>query len=63
MTSCALGDADMPWQQRFSSYCKALFQLQGFFIPDVLNEREESPTVSKEVRSAAGLKQPPHDAH
>ena len=33
--------ADVPWQQRFSNYCRALKLLDGFFLPPALNEREQ----------------------
>lgn len=45
MTSGAMGDADIRWQQRFSNDCRVLVQLEGFFIPDVLNEREEQGLI------------------
>lgn len=45
MTPAAMGDADIRWQQRFSNYCRALVQLEGFFIPYVLNEREEQGLI------------------
>ncbi|MCT0218460.1 nucleotidyltransferase substrate binding protein [Synechococcus sp. CS-1329] len=40
-----MADADIRWQQRFSNYCRALVQLEGFFIPAVLNEREEQGLI------------------
>ena len=33
--------ADVPWQQRFSNYCRALKLLDGFFEPPALNRREQ----------------------
>lgn len=32
---------DVRWQQRFSNYCRALEQLEGFLEPPALNEREQ----------------------
>ena len=33
--------ADVPWQQRFSNYCRALKLLDGFIEPPAPNEREQ----------------------
>jgi hypothetical protein len=33
--------ADIRWQQRFSNYRQALAQLETFFQPPALNEREQ----------------------
>ena len=38
--------ADVRWQQRFSNYCSALEQLETFFEPPALNEREKQGPVS-----------------
>ena len=35
----------MRWQQRFSNYCRALEQLEGFFEPPELNSREEQGLI------------------
>ena len=37
--------ADVRWQQRFSNFCKALDQLDGFFEPPELNEREQQGLI------------------
>ena len=37
--------ADVRWQQRFSNYCRALEQLDGFFDPPALNEREQQGLI------------------
>jgi len=39
--STALSEPDVRWQQRFSNDCRALEQLEGFFVPPDLNAREE----------------------
>jgi hypothetical protein len=31
---------DIRWQQRFANFCQALEQLETFFQPPALNERE-----------------------
>lgn len=31
---------DIRWQQRFANFCQALDQLETFFQPPALNERE-----------------------
>ncbi|MFI0404099.1 MAG: DUF4395 family protein, partial [Cyanobium sp.] len=38
---------DVRWQQRFANFCQALEQLETFFQPPALNERE--------VRASAGI--------
>lgn len=37
--------ADIRWQQRFSNYGKALVQLETFFDPPELNEREQQGLI------------------
>ena len=37
--------ADISWQQRFSNYRKALAQLETFFAPPALNEREQQGLI------------------
>lgn len=37
--------ADVRWQQRFSNFCRALEQLEGFFTPPSLNEREQQGLI------------------
>ncbi len=37
--------ADVRWQQRFSNFCRALEQLDGFFEPPELNEREQQGLI------------------
>jgi hypothetical protein len=36
---------DIRWQQRFSSYTKALAQLETFINPPALNEREQQGLI------------------
>ena len=36
-----MADADVRWQQRFANFQAVLDQLEGFFEPPVLNEREQ----------------------
>jgi nucleotidyltransferase substrate binding protein (TIGR01987 family) len=36
---------DVRWQQRFSNYRRALEQLEGFFEPPMLNEREQQGLI------------------
>jgi nucleotidyltransferase substrate binding protein (TIGR01987 family) len=36
---------DVRWQQRFSNYRRALEQLEGFFEPPTLNEREQQGLI------------------
>jgi nucleotidyltransferase substrate binding protein (TIGR01987 family) len=36
---------DVRWQQRFSNYRRALEQLEGFFEPPALNEREQQGLI------------------
>ena len=38
-------DADIRWQQRFSNDQKALAQLETFFDPQALNDREQQGLV------------------
>jgi len=38
-------EADVRWRQRFANYCRALEQLEGFFEPPELNEREEQGLI------------------
>lgn len=38
-------EADVRWQQRFANYCRALEQLETFFQPPALNEREEQGLI------------------
>jgi hypothetical protein len=38
-------EADVRWQPRFANYCRALQQLEGFFEPPELNEREEQGLI------------------
>ena len=35
-----MAEPDVRWQQRFANYCRALEQLELFFAPPALNERE-----------------------
>ena len=37
--------ADVRWEQRFSNVCKVLDQLDGFFEPPELNEREQQGLI------------------
>ena len=36
---------DVRWQQRFANFCQALDQLETFFQPPVLNERERQGLI------------------
>jgi nucleotidyltransferase substrate binding protein (TIGR01987 family) len=38
-------DPDIRWQQRFENYCRALEQLELFFVPPELNLREQQGLV------------------
>ena len=38
-------NADVRWQQRFSNFCRALEQLDSFFEPPALNEREQQGLI------------------
>ena len=38
-------DGDIRWQQRFANYGKALDQLERFFEPPTLNEREQQGLI------------------
>jgi len=40
-----MADPDIRWQQRFANYCRALEQLELFFQPPALNEREQQGLV------------------
>ena len=37
--------ADVRWQQRFSNFCSALEQLETFFEPPALNQREQQGLI------------------
>ena len=39
--------ADVRWQQRFSNFCRALEQLESFFEPPALNEREKQGLIRR----------------
>lgn len=36
---------DIRWQQRFANFCLALEQLETFFLPPALNERERQGLI------------------
>ena len=36
---------DIRWQQRFANFCQALDQLETFFQPPALNERERQGLI------------------
>jgi nucleotidyltransferase substrate binding protein (TIGR01987 family) len=40
-----MSDRDIRWQQRFSNYSRALEQLETFFQPPALNEREQQGLI------------------
>jgi len=40
-----VAEADVRWQQRFANYCRALEQLETFFEPPTLNEREQQGLI------------------
>ena len=40
-----MGETDVRWQQRFANYCRALEQLETFFEPPTLNEREQQGLI------------------
>jgi len=40
-----VADADVRWQQRFANFQAALDQLEGFFEPPALNEREQQGLI------------------
>ena len=40
-----MSNLDGRWQQRFSNYRRALEQLEGFFEPPTLNEREQQGQI------------------
>ena len=37
--------ADVRWQQRLSNFCSALEQLETFFEPPALNQREQQGLI------------------
>lgn len=40
-----MSNLDVRWQQRFSNYHRALEQLEDFFEPPTLNEREQQGLI------------------
>jgi nucleotidyltransferase substrate binding protein (TIGR01987 family) len=40
-----MGVQDIRWQQRFSNYCQALQELETFFQPPALNQREQQGLI------------------
>jgi hypothetical protein len=40
-----MGVQDIRWQQRFSNYCRALEELETFFQPPALNQREQQGLI------------------
>lgn len=40
-----MADPDVRWQQRFANFCQALDQLETFFQPPELNERERQGLI------------------
>ena len=40
-----MGAQDIRWQQRFANYCRALEDLETFFQPPALNEREQQGLI------------------
>ena len=40
-----MGDLDVRWQQRFANYQQALEQLETFFEPPALNQREQQGLI------------------
>jgi nucleotidyltransferase substrate binding protein (TIGR01987 family) len=40
-----MGAQDIRWQQRFANYCRALEELETFFQPPALNEREQQGLI------------------
>jgi len=40
-----VAETDVRWQQRFANYCRALEQLETFFKPPTLNEREQQGLI------------------
>jgi len=40
-----MGAQDIRWQQRFSNYCQALQELETFFQPPALNQREQQGLI------------------
>jgi nucleotidyltransferase substrate binding protein (TIGR01987 family) len=40
-----MGAQDIRWQQRFANYCRALEELETFFQPPALNQREQQGLI------------------
>jgi nucleotidyltransferase substrate binding protein (TIGR01987 family) len=40
-----MGTEDIRWQQRFANYCRALQELETFFQPPALNQREQQGLI------------------
>jgi nucleotidyltransferase substrate binding protein (TIGR01987 family) len=40
-----MGAEDICWQQRFANYCRALQELETFFQPPALNQREQQGLI------------------
>jgi hypothetical protein len=40
-----MGTEDIRWQQRFANYCRALLELETFFQPPALNQREQQGLI------------------
>jgi nucleotidyltransferase substrate binding protein (TIGR01987 family) len=40
-----MGAQDIRWQQRFANYCRALQELETFFQPPALNQREQQGLI------------------
>ncbi len=40
-----MSELDVRWQQRFANFCRALDQLERFFEPPALNEREQQGLI------------------
>jgi len=41
----SMGPLDIRWQQRFANYCRALEELETFFQPPALNQREQQGLI------------------
>ena len=41
----SMGSLDIRWQQRFANYCRALEELESFFQPPALNQREQQGLI------------------
>lgn len=41
----SMGSLDIRWQQRFANYCQALRELETFFQPPALNQREQQGLI------------------